>query len=146
MDMALDTLDNCRVGTVDHCKLGTVDHFKLGTVDHCKLGTDADYTLSSVPWLLCSSQACACLAPLHQEAVRVVHDTWQCVCVQAHCLHCLSSTLEIANLCNQAEGVTFVLQVFGLLDMHEQLDGHMSVLSEVLSNTNSGSLLRVSQQ
>ncbi|KAL0036401.1 hypothetical protein WJX77_006182 [Trebouxia sp. C0004] len=33
-------------------------------------------------------------------------------------------------------------KVFGLLDMHEQLDGHLSVLSEVLSNTNSGILLR----
>lgn len=44
------------------------------------------------------------------------------------------------------EGVDSVLQVFGLLDMHEQLDAHMGVLSELLSNTNSGSLLRVSQQ
>ena len=35
------------------------------------------------------------------------------------------------------------LQVFGLLDMHQQLDGQMDVLSDVLSNTNSGSLLRV---
>ncbi len=68
------------------------------------------------------------------------------VCMHAHCLQHPSSTLEIANLCDQAEGVAFVLQVFGLLDMHEQLDGHMSVLSEVLSNTNSGSLLRVSHQ
>ncbi len=66
------------------------------------------------------------------------------VCAQAHCLQHPSSTLEIANLCDQAQGVTLILQVFGLLDMHEQLDGHMSVLSEVLSNTNSGSLLRVS--
>ena len=39
--------------------------------------------------------------------------------------------------------VGFCLQVFGLLDMHEQLDSHLQVLSEVLSNTNSGSLLRV---
>ena len=33
-------------------------------------------------------------------------------------------------------------QVFGLLDMHEQLDSHMATLSDVLSNTNSGSVLR----
>lgn len=66
------------------------------------------------------------------------------VCVQAHCLQHPSSTLILVNLGDQGEGFTSVVQVFGLLDMHEQLDGHMSVLSEVLSNTNSGSLLRVS--
>ena len=36
-----------------------------------------------------------------------------------------------------------VLQVFGLLDMHEQLDAKLSVLSEVLANTSSGNLLKV---
>ena len=33
--------------------------------------------------------------------------------------------------------------MFGLLDMHEQLDAKLGVLSEVLANTNSGNVLRV---
>ena len=34
-------------------------------------------------------------------------------------------------------------QVFGLLDMHEQLDAQLSVLSEVLANTSSGNVFKV---
>ena len=44
---------------------------------------------------------------------------------------------------HQTQMVTVSLQVFGLLDMHEQLDGRMQALQDVFSNTNSGSLLRV---
>lgn len=35
------------------------------------------------------------------------------------------------------------MQVFGLLDMHEQLDAQLPVLSQVLANTNSGNILKV---
>ena len=37
-----------------------------------------------------------------------------------------------------------LLQVFGLLDMHEQLDAKLDVLAELLATTNSGNVLRVS--
>ena len=36
-----------------------------------------------------------------------------------------------------------VLQVFGLLDMHDLVESQMQILTELLSRTNSGSLLRV---
>ena len=113
---------------------------KLALLIIANLALVQTHTLSSIPFLLCCCQVCACLAPCIRKLAS------GSVCVQAHCLQHPSSALEIANLCDQAEGVASVVQVFGLLDMHEQLDGHMSVLSEVLSNTNSGSLLRVGQQ
>ena len=34
-------------------------------------------------------------------------------------------------------------QVFGLLDMHEQLDAQLPVLRQVLANTNSGNVFKV---
>lgn len=39
--------------------------------------------------------------------------------------------------------VCMALQVFGLLDMHEQLDAQLPVLSQVLANTNSGNVFKV---
>ena len=41
--------------------------------------------------------------------------------------------------------VKISLQVFALLDMHEQLDAKLPILSEVLASTSSGNVLKVSQ-
>ena len=42
------------------------------------------------------------LGTMHTGGWHLVHDSRQCVCVQAHCLQHPSSTLEIANMCDQA--------------------------------------------
>ena len=54
---------------------------------------------------------------------------------------CQISQGECCPLSNVA-----LLQVFGLLDMHDQVDAQMGLLTELLARTNSGNLLRVSQR